>query len=281
MDLLTHVTTLAQAFLAPSLVVMLLFGADAFVGSAASQALSEAIRDVAARPRDSRWHLALDDFLAEYFPPKGKPGKFLLSVFVLTSISLAFFLTIYTARTSGLFGQLLSQGFVLQFLGNGLVVTFAVNCIAYLTYRQLLSAFAADSLPRNLLWIAADFCAKAILFIILTAIVYVVFAATTNAFRGSVSSALGAVPITIREALFFRNLTSVYIYSLLLSSFPIFVAFIVKLLVLSPAFARVAQRALYFLPIAEKPIRAAALIFAFFAALFCLILSALVSPLVK
>jgi hypothetical protein len=281
MDALTHVGNLAQAFIAPGLVVMLFFGADAFVGSAASQALSEAIRDVAARPRDSKWHVALSDFLAEYFPPKGNPRKFMLSVFVLTSISLTFFLTIYTARTAGLFAQLMSKGFILQFLGNGFLVTFAINCIAYMTYRQLLSAFAANSLPRNLLWIAGDFCAKAILFIIFTAIVYVFFAVTTNAFRGSISSALGAVPITIRNALFFQNLTSVYIYSLLLSSLPIFVAFVVKLLVLSPAFASVAQRVLYFLPIAEKPIRAAALIFAFFAALFCVILSALVSPLMK
>ena len=260
---------------------MLFFGADSLVGSAASKALSEAIRDVAVRPHDSKWQLALSDFLAEYFPPRGNPGKLLLSVFVLTFISLSFFLAIYTARTAGLLGQLTSKGFLLQFLGNGLLVTFAVNCIAYMTYRQLLSAFAANSLTRNILWIAADFCAKAILFIALTAAVYVFFAVTANAFNGSISSALSAVPITIQEALFFRNLTSVYIYSLLLSSFPIFVALIVKLLVLSPAFAGVAQRAIFFLPIAEKPIRAAALIFAFFAALFCVILSALVSPLAK
>lgn len=279
MESLNHASTLAQALFAPGLVVMLFFGADSFIGSEASKALSEAIRDVAARPRDSRWQAALNDFLAEYFPPKGNPKSFFLSVFVLTSVSLLFFLAIYTARTTGLLGQLASKGFVLQFIGNGLLVTFAVNCIAYMTYRQLLSAFAANSLAKNIMWIAADFCAKAILFIALTAIVYVCFAVTTNAFGGHVGAALAAVPITIQEALYFRNLTSVYIYSLLLSSFPIHVMLIVKLLVLSPAFARVAQRALFFLPIAEKPIRAAALIFAFFAALFCVILSALVSPL--
>lgn len=281
MDAWTHAITLGQALFAPSLVMLLFFGADSLVGTEASKALSQAIREVAAQPQDSKWQTALGDLLTEYFPPKGNPGKLVLSVFVLTSISLSFFLAIYAARTPGLFSQLASRGFLAQFFINGFLITFLVNCVAYMTYRELLSAFAANSLVRNLLWIAGDFCAKAILFIALTAAVYVSFAVTTNAFRGSAVSALGAVPVTIHEALFFRNLTSVYIYSLLLSSFPIFIAFVVKLLVLSPAFARVAQRALFFLPIAEKPIRAAAMIFAFFAALFCVILSALVAPLAR
>ena len=95
----------------------------------------------------------------------------------------------------------------------------------------------------------------------------------------SKGTAIRAVPITIREALYFRNLTSVYIYSLLLSSFPIYVAVLVKLLAVSPKFAKVTQRALFFFPIAEKPLRAAAIVFALFAGVFCLALSAMVSPL--
>lgn len=281
MDALAYTTSLAQGLFAPALVVMLFYKADGILSSGASKALTEAINDVTNKPTDSRWSRAIDEFLSENFPPKGNPGKFWLSVFVLTAVSLFFLLSIYASQMTSLVDQLLTKGFIQQFLGNGLVIVFIINALAYAQYRHLLGSFSADSLGKNLLWIFADFCAKAILFVVLTAIIYMAFALTTGAFTGSIESALRSVPITIRDALFFRNLTSVYIYSLLLSSFPIFVAIIVKLLILSPSFAKFAQRVLFFFPIAEKPLRASAIIFAAFSALFCLVMSIILVPLLQ
>jgi hypothetical protein len=280
-EALVYTSTLAQSLFAPALVVTMFYKADAILSSEASKAISQAIQDVAARPEESKWSQALEDFLSEYFPPQGNPGKFWLSVFVLTSVSLIFFLAIYTARSTGLVDQLLNKGFLLQFIGNGLLITLLINSLAYSQYRHLLKSFASSSLSRNILWILADFCMKAILFIAITAVIYAVFTITRHAFSGDLKSAMRAVPITIREALFFRNLTAVYIYSLLLSSFPIFVAVIVKLLILSPSFAKIVQRMLFFFPIAEKPLRAAAIVFAVFAGGFCFVMSVILSPLVQ
>lgn len=278
METALYVTTLAQSVFAPALIVGLFYGSDKLLSTAASKSIAEAIMDVAAQPKDSKWSAALQEFLAEHFPPRGNPGKFWFSVLLSTLVSLLIVLAIYSAQVSGLVGQLLTPGFLRQFIGNGLLITLLVNAFAYWQYRNLLQSFVSNSIARNLLWILADLCAKAILFIFLTAIIYCAFALTSRAFNGSVESALRAVPITVHDALFFRNLTSVYIYSLTLSSFPIFLAVIVKLFVLHPAFARASQRILFFLPLAEKPVRAAAIIFAFFSSLFCLILSVLLSP---
>lgn len=278
METASYAATLAQSAFAPALLVGLFYGSDKLLSTAASKSIAEAIMDVAAQPKDSKWSAALQEFLAEHFPPKGNPGKFWFSVLLSTLVSLLVVLAIYATRTSGLVGQLLTPGFLRQFIGNGLLITLLVNAFAYWQYRNLLRSFISKSILRNLLWILADLCAKAILFIALTTIIYCIFALTSHAFGGSLESALRAVPITIHEALFFRNLTSVYIYSLMLSSFPIFLAIIVKMFILHPAFARASQRILFFLPLAEKPVRAAAIIFAFFAGLFCLIVSALISP---
>ena len=278
METASYAATLAQSAFAPALIVGLFYGSDKLLSTAASKSIAEAIMDVAAQPKDSKWSAALQEFLAEHFPPKGNPGKFWFSVLLSTLVSLLIVLAIYAARMSSLISQLLTTGFLRQFIGNGILITLLVNAFAYWQYRNLLQSFVSSSIFRNVLWILADLFAKAILFIILTAIIYCTFALTSRAFGGSLESALKAVPITIHEALFFRNLTSVYLYSLLLSSFPIFLAIVIKLFILHPAFARVSQKILFFLPLAEKPVRAAAIIFAFFSGLFCLIVSALLSP---
>jgi len=115
------------------------------------------------------------------------------------------------------------------------------------------------------------------LFIVLTGVIYATFAVVTSAFGGNVLTALKSVPITIREAVLFHNLTAVYIYALPLSSFPIYLLLILKLFVLYPAFARAVQRVIFFLPIAEKPVRAAAIVFFVFAALVAGVMTVLVA----
>ena len=262
MSNLETATAAIQSLGAPGMLLAMFFGADNLLGKDASKALSDAIDDVAKSPNDSNAAKSLENFLDDNFSPKNGTGNFLLSIFLLTVFSLLFFLALYTARVTSLFDQLMTKGFLAQFIGNGLVITFMVNYFIFTQYRNLLSIFAKDSIWKNFMWIIADICLKCILFIGLTAIIYVIFAVFAGAFHGSALTALGAVPITIWKALFFENLTSVYIYSMLLSSMPIYLVVIIKLMINSNNFYKFVQRLLFLLPIKEKPIRAAACLFA-------------------
>lgn len=267
-----------QALTAPTLLLMMFFGADSLVGKEASKTLSDAIDATARNPNESKPAKALEEFLEDNFSFKKGPANFFQSVFLLTIFSLLFFLTIYTARTTSLYDQLLTKGFLTQFIGNGLLITFAINCFLFAQYNNLLASFVASSILRNLLWIFSDICVKAFLFIGLTTLIYISFALTTNAFGGDVRDAISAVPITIWKALFFENLTSVYIYSMLLSSVPIYLVVLIKLMILHPGFTKSIQRMIFFLPVKEKPIRAAAVLFSAILASFGLVLTALLAP---
>ena len=273
-----YAASLLASAAAPALFLGVAFGNDALLSKSASESITKAIRDVTTDPKSSQWTFALEELLAEYFPPRGNPLKFWTYVGAVTLISLACMLFVYCTRMPGLIAQLLTPGFLRQFVGNGIVITLIVNAIAYRQYRYLIGSFVSGSALRNLFWLFADACLKAVLFIAVTALIYAVFALTTRAFGGHVGDALHAVPITIREALLFHNLTSVYVYSLVLSSFPIYLVVVVKLFVLHPKLALFVQRVIFFLPIAEKPIRAAALVFFLFASIFALTLSLFIAP---
>ena len=268
-----------QALTAPTLLLMMFFGADSLVGKDASKALSEAIDATASNAKESKPARALEEFLEDNFSPTKGFANFFQSVFLRTVFSLLFFLTIYTARMSGLYGQLLTKGFLAQFMGNGLLITLAINCFLFAQYKNLLASFVGNSILSNFLWIFADMCVKAILFIGLTTIIYIGFALTTHAFGGHVADAIRAVPITIWNALYFENLTSVYLYSMLLSSVPVYLVVIIKLMTLNPGFTKAVQRMVFFLPVKEKPIRAAAVLFAAILASFGLVMTALLAPL--
>lgn len=274
----TEWLALFQAAMAPAMLVLLVYNADKLLSTQASKDLAAQITNTAAEPALSKGTLALEEFLREKFPSGKDRKKFWLNVLALTAISLTVLLAVYTSRTSGLLQQLFTKGFILQFLGVGVVTTLLVNAFAFSQYPNLLASFASQSVARNVLWLLADLAAKAILFLALTAIMYMVFAKTRGAFGGDLASALQAVPRTVHLAIRFENLTAVYVYSLVLSSFPLQLAILVKLMIVHPRLAVAAQKLLYFLPLAEKPFRGAAVVLALFASLFCLILALLIGP---
>lgn len=276
MDYQAHLPTLLQTALTPAVLIgVTLWNSDKALSEAGAKALYQAIEHTAQDPKNSQATQALESFLDQYFSSNNGWFTFLASVFLLTTISLVIVLAVYTYRMSGLFVQLMTSGFVLQFIGNGFVVTFIVNYFILSQYRHLLGSFVADSTARNLSLVLLDLVTKVVLFIVLTALTYALFASLGNAFHGDVLSALGSVPITIREAILFRNLTSVYIYSLILSSFPIFVVVIVKLMIAGPNFSTFVRRILFWLPLKDKPIRVATCVFALLAATLSLIFSLL------
>ena len=65
---------------------------------------------------------------------------------------------------------------------------------------------------------------------------------------------------------------------MLLSSVPIYLVVIVKLMIHRPGFTKTMQRMVFFLPVKDKPIRAAAVLFSALLASFGLVMSALLGP---
>ena len=166
---------------------------------------------------------------------------------------------------------------VIQLLIVLFVVTFLVNCFVFSQYRRLLQSFVSDSVPRNLVLVGLDILLKATIFIVLTIFTYLVFAVTSDAFSANTRLVPGVAARTILHAIRFQNLTSVYLYSLVLSSFPVFVVVLAKLMLLSPGFARAIQAIFFWLPFEGKPLRAIAVVFSVFAALFALTFALLLS----
>lgn len=272
----TFATVLASAG-TPLLFVGLAFSNDMLFSKATSDAITAAIRDVSADPAKSRWTADLQNFLAEYFPPRGQPGKFWTYVCAMSLVSMACVLAVYCSRMPDLIPQLTTPGFLGQFLFDGFVKVALVNAFAYRFQHHLIQSLVAGSTLANIALLLADAFCKALLFVALTLIIYVGYAHFRGAFGGDVMSAIKSVPITIQDAVRFHNLTGVYIYALPLSSFPIYLLIIMKLFVLHPGFARKTQRVIFFMPIAEKPIRAAALVFFVFASVFATAMALLVA----
>ena len=158
-------------------------------------------------------------------------------------------------------------------------MTYAVNFFVLSTYRFLINSFVNDSISKNLLIVLADLTLKVLLFVTWTALTYVWFATIGNSFSGDPVTALKAVPITISEAMRFRNLTSVYMYSLVVSSFPIFVVVLIKILVVDHRAAKAVRSLLFWLPFKFKPLRTISTIFAIFCGVLALLTSVLVTSL--
>lgn len=274
-DMQTLATVVASAS-TPLLFVGLAFTNDVVFSKATSEAITNAIRNVAQDPAQSAVSQDVTRFLNEYFP-RGQPFRFWTYVFAMSLISMATVLAVYCTKMPDLVPQLLTRSFLQQLLFDGLVKVVLVNAFAYYCCHYLIQGFVAGSPARSVALLVADAFCKALLFIVLTAFIYALFAAAGSAFGGSVDSALRSVPVTLREAVLFHNLTGVYLYALPLSAFPIYLAIIIRLFVLYPAFARGVQKVIFFMPIAEKPFRAAALVFFVFASLSAVAMALLVA----
>src|SRR5215217_4857572 len=106
MTLFDYAASLVASATAPVLFVGIAFSNDALLSKSASEAITNAIRDVTERPGTSQWSVGLEQLLSEYFPPKGNPGKFWTYVFAMTLASLVCVLAVYCAKTPDLIRQL-------------------------------------------------------------------------------------------------------------------------------------------------------------------------------
>lgn len=278
MDQVKAILSLVPSVVTSSLFLALaLWKADVWISDAGAKRLYGAISRAVTTPQDSEIRTTLESLLDHYFSLENGWPKFLKNVLVLTLTSLIFLLGVYVAKTPDLAEQLLTKGFLRQFFGNGFVVTFVVNCFLFSQYKRFIQSFVSDSVLHNIALIGLDIVLKAIMFIVLTLFTYFVFALTSDAFGANIRAVPKVAATTILHAVRFQNLTSVYLYSLVLSSFPIFVIVLTKLMLLSPGFAKVIQAIFFWLPFEGKPLRAIAVVFSVLAAMFALAFALLLS----
>ena len=278
MNIETSLVTIFQSGVLPTLVVgTVLWNSDKTISAAGAIILYKAIKGTAEDPSQSEVKKFIDAFLNKYFSLENGPITFTWNVLLLTMASLVFMLSIYTWNTPGLSGQLLSRGFLAQFFGNGFVVTFLVNCCIFMFYPFFSDQIAAGSPVRNLIIFFLDVMAKVALFTFLTAITYVLFAIVNGAFGGDPLLAISRVPITLFGAARFENLTAVYLYSVTISSFPIFVVILIKLMLIHPRLSRTIRSLLFWLPFETKPLRAISIVFALSSGVFALTVACMMS----
>ncbi len=257
--------------------VLALWKADVWISDAGAKRLYGAISRAVSTPQDSEIRNTLESLLDHYFSPDNGWLKFLKNVFILTLTSLIFLLGIYVTKTPSLVEQIFSTGFLSQFFGNGFVVTFFVNCFIFSQYKRLIKSFVSGSVIHNIALIGLDIVLKSIIFIILTLFTYYVFVLAFDSFGGDIRSVPKVAATTILHAVRFQSLTSVYLYSLVLSSFPIFVIVLIKLMLFSTTFAKLVQAFFFWLPFEGKPLRAISVVFSVLAAIFALAFSLLLS----
>ncbi len=253
----------------PSILIGLaVWNSDKVLSKNGAEVIYGYIHGTSENPSKSQISKEIELFLDKYFSINNGMINFSFNVFKLTCLSLFLFLSIYASKTEGLYSILGTSGFLSQFIFNGFVVTYLTNFFIFLTYSVLIDRFINGSLSASLLIVVIDQFIKVMLFLILTAITYMWFADFRGAFGGSRIEALKAIPVTVTMALKFQNLTSVYIYSFLLSSFPLFIVLIIKIIAGNVKINNVLKSILFWLPFENKPLRFVGSLFALFCGIF-------------
>lgn len=273
---------ISAGFLVVSTIGVSFWKADNLISEDGRKLIYQHITAAVHQPGNSAVAGQARQFLDNYFSRELPLYRFAGNVIVFSLASIFTVLCLYVLRTSGLLIQLTTdalarQQFVLQLLTNGLPVVVVVNYagasfVQYSLGRQ--TPHQSQSIGDLLL---REAIIKVLLFIALTILIYLIFAIYRGAFVGSPALALRAVRPTLVNALFFQNLTSVYLYSVAISSFPLFVVAFLNAIAARPRFARVVRAALFWLPIKDKPIRAISILFGIALFLFLTVAFSLLS----
>jgi hypothetical protein len=144
--------------------------------------------------------------------------------------------------------------------------TFVANYVGFNVYS--LRSEQVDFDPAKSLFV--DVVIKVVVFIVLTAPIYVAYANTKGAFTGSTRIALAKVGPTILLAAKFQNLTAVYLYSLAISSLPLYLAALLRAMADHARFSAAVRSVFFWLPFNDKPVRALATVLGCFFALFAM-----------
>ena len=213
----------------------------------------------------------VSDLLRAYFSGRLPAWRFALNVLVFTLASMLLLMIVYVAITPGFFKSLVTDrqqlsAVVSQFLLDGLIKTFAANYIGFSIFAKRLEQGDFDPLKS----LFVDVIVKVVAFIAVTALIYQIYA-QMGSFTGSSQKALEAVRPTILAAAKFQNLTAVYLYSLAISSLPIYLAALLHAMAVRPRFSAAIQSMFFWLPFHDKPVRALAVVLGCFFGIFAML----------
>jgi hypothetical protein len=251
----------------------LFWKADNVLSDAGRKYLYEGILNIAKEPNNPRLQESIQHFLARYYSRNLSPLAFAGFLLAFSMASLLILLCIYIAVSPGLFEQLLIDSaararFFGYLTGNGLIVVLAVNFFGYFHDQYRLGKSDDPSLLDISHVFLTGMLLKVSLFVVVTAAVYVAFATYGDSFLGSPMLALQSVPATILYGIAFQNLTGVFLYSTAISSFPIFIVALIRVLSSHPHIAAIAHATLFFLNFENRPIRALSVLLGIFLAFF-------------
>ena len=151
--------------------------------------------------------------------------RFISRSIILSLVAIAVFSATYLIMYPGFWSSLVHNPFqrqqvARQMFKTALLVNLAVDflCLAYCrnVVFQMTRAPRLQALPIYLL---KDLAMKSVIFIVAMGFVYVGFATTAGAFGSDVMAAAEALPLTLWDGLRFGDLSAVYLYSALVSSF--------------------------------------------------------------
>jgi hypothetical protein len=280
-DWSSHLTAGVSAI---TILSLLFWKADDVFSDSGRKLVYARIMSTAARPDDPSLAAELSGFLANYYSRHVPARRFFIYLAGFSFGPMLMMLSFYIAQTPGLLCQLLSDSmasrlFFGQVLGNGMIVLLITNFFGFLFDQMILGAspqFRSSTIYRVLI---LEMFVKIVIFIIVTAVVYVAYAAYAGSFSGKLELALRAVTPTIRDAIAFRNLTTVYLYAAVIASLPLFVIALIRVLSNHPSIARVTERCLFFLNFENKPVRTLAVVLGILFALFSAVAYVLISAL--
>lgn len=244
------------------------WGGDDLISDEGSELISSAIsyridnpKEILKNPETN----LMDKFFSRNVPTM----KFVRNVALVSIVSISILLFIYIYTVKGLAAQLITEKFALyyfsrQIIFDGLPTVFIVNFISFNIY----AGRTTEGREVSFASLVIDIVVKLITFLICTVFIYIFFTIFLHSDNNNITLALHSIGITLREAIFFHNLTSVYLYSVAISSLPIFMMFLIYYMANHPMFASAVHTAFFWLPFKKKPIRALSIVVGFFLAIF-------------
>lgn len=230
------------------------------------QWLAQRLQEARVAKPSKEWPQIFGRVFDRIFGVDALRARFILCALLASVLSVSFFFVTYVLRDPYFADSLINDPFqraavARQLITTSLIVNFVVDylCLAYC--REVVAQMElSPSLWRLPIYLLKDLGLKVGLFILAIGFVYTSFA-SGGSFGGDFRAALTAVPATLWGGLLFENLSCVYIYSSLLSSFWLW-AYMLSWLtfavaVRTPAALKALQWAL---PLEEHPVRSLGLV---------------------
>jgi len=270
-QLVAHIT---RGLGAVTILLATFWKGDDLMSAEGRKLLTAKLDSAIAAPRDEAKNVA--DIMRMYFSGRLPPWRFALNVLWFTIASMLLLMLVYIPLAPKFLTSLATDPLQrwevgTEFLFDGLTKTFLANYVGFSIFAMRSERDDFD--PVRSLFV--DVVAKVLVFIVATAVIYVAYARIRGTFGGSDWKALYAITPTLLYAAKFQDLTAVYLYSLAISSLPLYIAALAQAMADHPRFSAAIRLAFFWLPFHDKPVRALAVVLGCFFGLFAMLASML------